>query len=430
MNRIRPLVAVVVLLGAVLWHGMPASADILPLDAEISIGREAAQIIEEQYPISTDAILAARVQRIGRRIAGVCGRPDLPFSFKVIDTPDINAFCLPGGFVYVFRGLLQGVPDDDALAFILAHEIAHAVHRHALRQFEKSQILRVVTAPLGSLLGALGRDLTHIILSRRFSRADELQADREGLVYTVRAGFDRQGGLKAMETLLQLAERSRHPEFLMSHPNTHRRKRVLEALAAELDAAPPDRPQITALPIPDPVWSMPPPSVPTPRFPLAIGDEWTYRLRARDGSEVNAVTRVVEVHPARPEGIFRVVTEYPGGFSTQAWVTTTASGILTHPAGEGSEGPWQAEWSWESLGETRPLEKITVPAGDQECVRVIQTDAKGALIAEGWFAEGVGLVKAEWHHQGLTQELVSYRAALRANRAGQARVGTSDPADS
>ncbi|HOQ28770.1 MAG TPA: peptidase M48, partial [Armatimonadota bacterium] len=99
MNRIRPLVAVVVLLGAVLWHGMPASADILPLDAEISIGREAAQIIEEQYPISTDAILAARVQRIGRRIAGVCGRPDLPFSFKVIDTPDINAFCLPGGFV-------------------------------------------------------------------------------------------------------------------------------------------------------------------------------------------------------------------------------------------------------------------------------------------------------------------------------------------
>jgi hypothetical protein len=428
MNRIRPLIAVAILLGAVLSRGAPASADLLPLDAEISIGREAAQIIEDQYPISTDAILAARVQRIGRRIAGVCGRPDLPFSFKVIDTPDINAFCLPGGFVYVFRGLLQGVPDDDALAFILAHEIAHAVHRHALRQFEKSQILRVVTAPLGSLLGALGRDLTHVIISRRFSRADELQADREGLLYTVRAGFDRQGGIKAMETLLRLAERSRHPEFLMSHPTTQRRKRALEALATQLDAVPPERPQITARPLPDPVWSMPPPSVPTPRFPLAIGDEWTYRLRARDGGEAQAVTRVVEAHPGRPKSIFRVVTEYPGGFSTEAWITTTASGVLARPAGEGSEGPWQTEWSWESLGETPRPEKVIVPAGEQECTRVIQTDAKGALVAEGWFAEGVGLVKAVWHHHGLTQELVSYRAAHRASRAAQTREGSSDPA--
>lgn len=214
----------------------------------------------------------------------------------------------------------------------------------------------------------------------------------------------------------------------MSHPNTHRRKRVLEALAAELDAAPPDRPQITALPIPDPVWSMPPPSVPTPRFPLAIGDEWTYRLRARDGGEAQAVTRVVEAHPGRPKSIFRVVTEYPGGFSTEAWITTTASGVLARPAGEGSEGPWQTEWSWESLGETPRPEKVIVPAGEQECTRVIQTDAKGALVAEGWFAEGVGLVKAVWHHHGLTQELVSYRAAHRASRAAQTREGSSDPA--
>ncbi len=398
----------------------PARADVLPLSAEISIGRETARIVETQYPISTDPVLLARVQRIGRRLAGVCGRPDLPFEFHVVDTPDINAFCLPGGFVYVFRGLLQGVPNDDALAFILGHEIAHAVHRHALRQFEKNQIVRVVTAPLSGVLGTFGRDLLKVILSRRFSRDDERQSDREGLNYIVRAGFDVDGGVLAMETLLRLSEKARHPEFLSSHPHTQNRKEALAALAKELKARPELKLAPATVVVPALTWNAPPvPPRPTPLFPLAVGSTWTYRVVATEGGVTRATVRVVEQHPTAPGGIFRLETAYDQGPTVAAWVAPVAAGILRRPCGDHVGAAWHHEWSFAAdSGQTR--EQVIVPAGEFQCVRLRQLAADGSVAAEGWFAEGAGLVKCVWPAEGITQELVSYRLAETSAPVAQA----------
>lgn len=395
---------------------LPARADVLPLSAEISIGREAAQVVEAQYPLSSDPALLARVQRIGRRVAGVCGRPDLPFEFHVVDTPDINAFCLPGGFVYVFRGLLQGVPNDDALAFIIGHEIAHAVHRHALRQFEKSQIVRIVTAPLTGAIGTFGRDVVRVVVGRHFSRDDEREADQEGLLYATRAGFDAQGGVRAMETLLQLVGTSRHPEFLSDHPDTRRRKEALEALARELEKKPEPGPAPAPAVAPPEPWGPPPAALtPTPLLPLAVGNTWTYRVSGRDGAPLKATVRVTATHPAAPGGVFCMETAYENGPMTRVWVAPVAGGILTQRCTGAPDTPWRTEWAWndESSAASTPRGTVTVPAGEFQCVRVRRLAADGTVTAEAWFAEGTGLVKCVWPGDGITQELTSYRLADR-----------------
>ncbi len=411
-----------ILLGAVLAAGLAGAAPararthVIPLSAEIGVGREAARYVEEEFPLSNDPLLTARVQRIGRRVAGVSDRPDLPFEFHVIDTPDINAFALPGGFVYVFRGLLQGVPDDDALAFVIAHEVAHAVRRHSLDLFEKSQILRIVTAPLGRAIGSLGRDLANVLIQKHFSRKDEAEADRYGLLYAVRAGFAPDSGVRGMQMLLTLGGRGRFPEFLADHPDMGSRKRTMAALAEKMkkSLASQDGPAMASLP--EPQWDLPPFSPEANAlFPLAVGSAWTYRIATEAGRTMTATTRVVEEQPEEPRGLYRLETTYEGGFVAASWAATTAARAHFRPAGREGEGAWRVEWPF-GAGEASAApaaETVTVPAGRFACTRVRRLAADGSVAAEGWFAEGVGLVKCVWPARGLTQELLRLSLAGR-----------------
>src|SRR3954467_8164496 len=102
-------------LAAVLASGArPACARILGKSVEVSVGRETASLVEKYYHVDTDPAAVARVRQIGRRLAACVPDPDFPFEFHVIDAGEVNAFALPGGFVYVFRGLAQLLPNDDA----------------------------------------------------------------------------------------------------------------------------------------------------------------------------------------------------------------------------------------------------------------------------------------------------------------------------
>jgi len=180
-----------------------STADLITVESEIRIGREAAGEVERQLPLTRDPVLRSRVERIGRRLVLVSGRPELPFEFHVVDAHEINAFALPGGFVYVYRGLLQAVPNDDAVAFILGHEIVHATRRHAVKQLRKNSVLELVSIPLRRWIGGSGRDWLRLIMQQMYSRDDESEADRMGLELATRAGFSPDGGPLAMETLVK-----------------------------------------------------------------------------------------------------------------------------------------------------------------------------------------------------------------------------------
>lgn len=172
-------------------------------EEEIVIGREAAEEFERANPLDDDPALNARVTRIGTSIVPFQPRTTLPFTFKVIDSPEINAFALPGGFIYITHGILDFVESDDELAGVLGHEIAHVALRHGAQQIE---ILAYAQAALEGLISGnadlatiyqdhraqFATDLVATLALNGWGRELELEADEYGTVYMANAGYDPQ----------------------------------------------------------------------------------------------------------------------------------------------------------------------------------------------------------------------------------------------
>lgn len=191
MKRINGIFLTVFILQ---WVIVPiAHAGLISTKQEIAIGESVAKQIEEKYPLVDDPELQARVDRIGKSIVAVCDRPDLPYTFKVLDVNEVNAMAAPGGFVYVFKGLIDLMPTDDELAGILGHEIGHVVKRHSMGQLEKNLGMTIL---FGSVFGDSGVLLQTVALnaiSAGYSRGDERQADLLGYQQSVKAGYNQYG---------------------------------------------------------------------------------------------------------------------------------------------------------------------------------------------------------------------------------------------
>lgn len=164
---------------------------------DVEIGRRSAAQVERQYRTYEDP----RVTRIGKRLAARSSMPGLPWRFRVIDRSDVNAFALPGGYVYVTSGMLRAVRNDDELAGVLAHEITHVTLRHGTNQASKALIaqmpLEVLSGQLGGGLSAnlarlgIGFGLNSLFL--RYSREAETQADVGAVQLMRRAGYNPYG---------------------------------------------------------------------------------------------------------------------------------------------------------------------------------------------------------------------------------------------
>ena len=141
------LFAAYLLLGSVL----PAEAGIISKQQEIEMGRETAMALEAQYGVVQDYELQERVNRIGQSLVAVSDRQDLEYSFKVLNCDEVNALACPGGFVYVFKGLIDYMPSDAELAGVLGHEVSHIVEKHTVHQIEKQLLttLLLAVAPKG-----------------------------------------------------------------------------------------------------------------------------------------------------------------------------------------------------------------------------------------------------------------------------------------
>lgn len=208
---------------------------------EIQIGRELDREVRREMGVYEDEALQRYVEAIGQRLARDSHRPHLPWRFTVVDVPAVNAFALPGGFIYVTRGLLAYVNDEAGLAGVLGHEIGHVTARHAAQAYT-----RAATAQLGLALGGIFvpatrpfGDLAEVglgLLFLKYGRDDELEADRLGAEYAARGGWDPRGMLETLATLARIEEVSDRrgvPNWLATHPApADRVERIKGTLAA------------------------------------------------------------------------------------------------------------------------------------------------------------------------------------------------------
>ncbi|MHC4479320.1 MAG: M48 family metalloprotease [Planctomycetota bacterium] len=196
-------------------------------DQDIEIGKKYAPEIEKEMGGRIgDEALQNYVDSVGQKIARVCHRPNLDYHFVALDHESTNAFALPGGYLFITRGMLEKLQTEAQLAGILSHEVVHVVARDTANAMSKQiglQLLMMAVAfskpPPGAMRAA---DVTRQIIGLKYSRTDERQADLAGVDYMVRAGYNPNGMVETMQ-ILQNQPGPRPPEFFSTHPSPKNR---------------------------------------------------------------------------------------------------------------------------------------------------------------------------------------------------------------
>ncbi len=199
-----------------------------------SIALQSWDELRAQTPAWNNSRAQARLSNVGQQIALAANRPNDPWEFVVFDSPDRNAFVLPGGKVGFYRGLMELAERDDHIASVLGHEVGHVTGRHAAERFSTGMALQglMIGAQVGTrdmdprtrgvALQALGLGAT-VGVMLPFSRRDELEADRLGVDYMYRAGYDVRESIRFWELMAQDGSSQRPPEFLSTHPDPETR---------------------------------------------------------------------------------------------------------------------------------------------------------------------------------------------------------------
>ena len=193
--------------------------------SEASLGKNLSQEIEKNYEVSKDARFNKILQDTGQRVARFSDRQDIEYHFAVLDNPEINAFALPGGYVYVFSGLMSAATQDE-LACVLGHEIGHIAARHGAKRMQALygyQLVRSIAFGESRQDMARAMDAVANVIVLGYSRQDELEADRLGVRYARRAGYDPEAMIAFLRNLEKRQEERGYAAstigvFLSSHP--------------------------------------------------------------------------------------------------------------------------------------------------------------------------------------------------------------------
>ncbi len=202
------------------------------------MGKEISRQVEQEYRVETATPDADRVRKIGQALMDHMDKRDVPYTFKVLDDRDINAFSLPGGPVYVYRGLLDLIGnDDDALACVLGHECGHINARHAAKQISSQVATTILLFPIPSPTAANIAGGVSEIVNLKYSRDDEYEADRRGLSYAHFANYDPNGMIRFFDKLSRMEKREGgvDPEWLQDHPLTKARIAKAQAIIDHRD---------------------------------------------------------------------------------------------------------------------------------------------------------------------------------------------------
>lgn len=192
---------------------------------EIEMGQQVAQQLENHYGLVQDDEIQDRVSRIGQKLLANGTRPGLTYTFKVLNTPDVNALACPGGFIYVYKGLLDYMTSDDELAAVMGHEIGHIEKRHTVHQMEQQMALSLLTLLAGVASGDPGAGMVLAstasqALMAGYSRKDEREADQEGFRLSTLAGYNPYGSYVTMAKLEDMSKDMGNPGYglFASHP--------------------------------------------------------------------------------------------------------------------------------------------------------------------------------------------------------------------
>jgi len=213
--------------------------------SETRMGYQAFEQIKHQYKLSPDPEANALVTKVGRRVADAAQRPDYRWEFLVFEGKEANAFCLPGGKVGIFTGILNYTKDEPGMATVISHEVAHALARHAGERLSQSTLAQVGGLGLGVALGAMGSTASNAIMQGYslgtqlgillpYNRAQESEADHVGLILMAKAGYDPAQALEFWKRMMTKDKKgAKLPEFMSTHPNDATRLRELEAFLPE-----------------------------------------------------------------------------------------------------------------------------------------------------------------------------------------------------
>ena len=196
---------------------------------EVELGKQINQelIKSGQAKIYPNRSISNYINNIGQQLAKTSNRPDIPYTFQVVDDKSINAFATMGGYVYINTGLILKADNEAELASVIGHEIGHIVGRHAIEQMRETAIAQGVLSTAGLETSQAVQIGVELALTRRNSRQDELEADRFGLENLKKAGYAPSGMLGFMKKLLEAGGGST-PTFLSTHPATSERIKLLE----------------------------------------------------------------------------------------------------------------------------------------------------------------------------------------------------------
>ncbi len=223
-----------------------ASGCAISTQQEVQMGTDYAQQINNELPLVRDPEVVRYINVLGDSIARLADDRSLDWQFFVVNAPEVNAFAVPGGYIYVNRGLIERAQRMDQLAGVLGHEIGHVTRRHSVSQMEKAQganigvtLACVLTNVCNNQATAAAINIGGSAVFAKFSRDDENEADAEGVKNVVRAGIDPRGIPEMFRILLD--ERQRSPSSVSSwfatHPLEEDRIRETQEMIAKIDPA-------------------------------------------------------------------------------------------------------------------------------------------------------------------------------------------------
>lgn len=208
---------------------------------EISMGREYSGQVAQEMGVYPDSSIQGYVSAIGKELAVTTERPRLPWTFTVMDDPQVNAFALPGGYIFITRGILTHMNSEAELATVLGHEIGHVTARHSVQQMTRQQLAQlgmvagaIASEKIAQNLGVISQGLGVLFL--KYGRDDESQADALGFRYALNDGYDVRRMVDMFETLQRVSGTAgqRIPEWQSTHPDPGNRIAATEARLAKV----------------------------------------------------------------------------------------------------------------------------------------------------------------------------------------------------
>jgi len=216
---------------------------LLSTSQEVALGKQAAQQVVNEFGIYDDPELDKYINEVGQKLVDVSERKEITYSFTVLNTPMVNAFAAPGGFIFVTRGILKELDDEAQLAGVMAHEIGHVVYRHGAKQFEKAFGYQAILL-VGEILTK--KDLSQLqqytnffvsLMLLGYSRKNELESDNSAIRYSLAGGYDPKATVEFFEKL-EAMEKKKPTKFeilFRSHPPTNDRIERVELYLEQVE---------------------------------------------------------------------------------------------------------------------------------------------------------------------------------------------------